>query len=246
MTARITSSALVALVLAGCVGPRAVGHFGENAFYHARDHYRVRYLPHAPQYSLLPEGWRLESYVFDDAGRPLEASRDPRFVQLYDADTRSGRVAQVLAERFDLYFAEDSGDATMWARTMPLDGYWQGLDIAFLMRAAVAHIGRDPRAPDVLGTRGYRFLADVIGDRSARVDGHRAHAVTFDVRMPAGENSVAQRRVTVVGIEIEHHRWREGRVRRPMLLVFGYASSPSAHLATRATFERFVSRVDLR
>jgi hypothetical protein len=52
--------------------------------------------------------------------------------------------------------------------------------------------------------------------------------------------------VTVVGIEIAQARWRQGRVGRPMLLVFGYASSPDAHLAERATFESFVSRVDLR
>ena len=38
---------LVAVSLAaGCRG-RLVGHFGDRAFYHVRDHYRIRYAPGA-------------------------------------------------------------------------------------------------------------------------------------------------------------------------------------------------------
>lgn len=250
MSARGIRCALLALaaLASGCIHPRAMGHFGEGAFYMSRGHYRVRYM-NAEARRLLPSGWTLESYRFDDDGRPIDGRRDARFTSAYDARTFSpgGRPRVFAAPRFDLWFRHEDGKGAIWARTMPLTPAWSQLRPIQLAHAGV--YGRDGRwgpSPDLLGLEpvAHRITA-VHRERPARVDGQPAYAMTFDVAVRTVEGAHTSRTTIVVvapprALFVE----RRARVRARAAVVFGCTSAAEHHDQALADLERLVRRVD--
>ncbi len=254
MTHRSTLRAATALALlalasgaAGCMRPRPVGHFGENAFYLSRAHYRIRYLDGR---ALAPSDWRLTSYELDDDGRPVGARQDARFWTTYDQAELLGasRTRPVVAERFDLFFEHEDGRSVMWARTIPIRRIWEREPAWRLLRAGV--LGVDARSgpvPDLIGIGASepRALGGEPEVRPARVDGQRTHAYTFDL-VRGAPPAARLWRVTVVGLRTFRPTWAIGRRRLDSFIVLGYATPPDAHDEHRPAFESLVRRLDLR
>lgn len=245
-----TTLALLVLAssLGGCMRPRPVGHFGENAFYLSRAHYRVRYLEGR---ALAPGDWRLSSYEFDGDGRPIRARHDSRFWTTYDQSELLGasRRRLVVAERFDLFFEHEDGRSVMWARTIPIRKLWDREPAWRLLRAGVFGLdGRGGPVPDLFGVSPSerRALGGEPEVRPARVDGQRTHAYTFDLLRGEGSATARLWRVTVVGLRTFRPTWAIGRRRLDSLIVLGYATPPDAHEEHRPAFEGLVRRVDLR
>lgn len=238
---------LGATLASGCLPTRRVGHFGDNAFYHARDHYRVRYLDDAGR-SLLPESWALENFELHDDGSP-DAARltpDDAFLDHY-AMSQFAPVRREVAfsgERVDLRYVREDGVGEIYARTLPVPPAWDAAPLSAMMRRAVVSMGAPlAQAPNLLGHRvPVGVSVHLRGEGSAIVDGYSAYFVTFDLIQTDG-NAERVRRVSIVGVRPDHS-YRVRRWQLPMMVVFGHISSPDDHVSQRATFESFVSRVD--
>lgn len=251
MSIRARTLALVTLaaLAGGCIQPRAIGHFGEGAFYLTRGHYRVRYgSEDAPR--LLSEQWRLESYRFDAQGHPIEGSRAARFLSTYDAHAlsptlRARRSHPLVMERYDLWFGHRDGRGAIWARSAPLASRWSGMDPLHLAHAGVYGIdGRWGPPPDLVGLGApTHVLVGVLRERPARVDGHPAYAMTFDL-VPRADPGAAPSRTTLVVVQPPSAVFAERRVRARMAVVFGCTSPPERHEEVVAELEQLVRRVD--
>ncbi len=247
MSSKITFLVFASVIASGCLPGRPMGHFGERAFYHTRDHYRVRYLA-ADSPRLLPPSWTLETYEHDARGRPTAPSSDPRFYADYRIDhPRRRNVRYMRAERFDLRFVEEDGSA-MWSRTMYLHGAWLKVPLARLLAAGVSpmEFERLPM-PDLLDLRERRqeSRTRLVEEGPVRVDGQEAYFLTFDLETHESRGSVVVSRVTLVGVVPPHGaRWQRREL--PSLVLFAYTTPPASHDEHRAAFESFVSRVDLR
>ena len=252
MSTRASILGLLALaaLTTGCIQPRAVGHFGDGAFYLTRGHYRVRYASAgAPR--LLADAWRLESYRFDERGHPIEASRDPRFLHTYDAQAlvptlRPGRHQGALVmERYDLWFRHEEGRGAIWARSAPLAHRWSGMDPIHLAHAGVYGMdGRWGPPPDLIGLgMPTHFLVGVHRERLARVDGQSAYTMTFDL-VPRADPGARPSRTTIIVVQPPSAIFAERRVRARMAVVFGCTSPPERHDEVLADLEQLVRRVD--
>jgi hypothetical protein len=233
--------------LLGCKTRREVGHFGDRAFYHARDHYRIRYRPDGEETgSLLPPGWSIDNYAVGAEGRPTVASREPRFWTGYAVEHPRGGTRHIRAERIDLRFVRSGDPAMIWARTVPTSESWADAPLEQIVRGGVRGLASGARPGlDLFGRDpplGGRTMVRVRDEGPAQVDGRPAYFSTFDlIRTPAGSVD----RVTVVVARPGSHRWRYRRWSFPMLLIFGYVSSPATHEGYRRDFAGFVSRVDI-
>ncbi|HJL15477.1 MAG TPA: hypothetical protein RMH99_07480 [Sandaracinaceae bacterium LLY-WYZ-13_1] len=237
---------LAGVAAAGCKSARQVGHFGAEAFYHQRDHYRIRYLPGADaRAALLPPGWSLQNYAHGPEGRPTVASERSRYWTSYAVEHPRRGTREVRAERVDLRFVHRPEPAMMWVRTVPTSEEWADVPLEGLVRGGVLGLAADREAGlDLLGRNlpVGRTEVRVLGHGPARVDGHPAHYAVFEtVRAEAGEAD----RMTVVVVRPGEHRWRYGRWTFPMLVVFGYVSAPARHASFRDDFAGLVSRVDV-
>ncbi|HEY8427497.1 MAG TPA: hypothetical protein VIL20_03950, partial [Sandaracinaceae bacterium] len=200
--------------------------------------------------TLLGGPWRLTSYVTSPDGRPLHASRDPRFWTTYDEAWLEGfgrpRLRQ--AERFDLLFEHESGRAVIWARTVPIRRALQFEPEHRLVMASIQGIdGGSGSWPDLLGLPTSEFVA-LVGEpdvRPAIVDSRRTNAYTFDVLLGPDRERARAWRATVVALRSPRYVWRAGRSRLPTLIVLGYAAHRDEHDAHLAAFESLVRRVDL-
>lgn len=243
MTRLAPIAAVVLGLVAGCKETRSVGHFGDTAFHHVRDHYRIRYLPEGER--LLPPPWRLANYELDASGAPAEASQDAAYWTGYAVDHPRAGVRQVRAERVDLRYEHQANGAMLWARTVPTSEGWADAPVGAILRDAVRGMASgEPRGLDLVGhplAQGRRTEVALIGQGPAVVDGVAAHWATFDLASP---NAGVIDRYTVVLVRPPNGRWRYERWSFPMLLILGYASRPSQHAALRPTFEGFVERVD--
>lgn len=241
----IMGSALLLALASGCMTPRAIGHFGEGAFYLTRGHYRVRYVSGEEQ-RLLPPDWTLESYLFDEQGHPIEGRSDPSFVSGYDgaALVPDGRSRPFTAERFDLWFRREDGRSAIWARTVPLGPRWSGLEPVHVAHAGV--YGRDGRwgpVPDLIG--GGALIHRVVEERPARVDGRPAYAMTFDLAPNIEQPEPARITFVVVAPPEVLFIERRARVRVRAAIVFGCSSPSEQHDEVVAELESLVRRVDL-
>lgn len=227
----LTKCTLFALALAaaaGC-GHRPIGHFGEGAFYHARRHYRIRYA--APD-ALLSERWEVANYRRDDAGRPTEEDLEASGRRTLDTQWLVGRGASRRFEvpTYDLVLRQRAGTGRIWVRTLVLPRAWATARPDVILHAWAA--SEDVGAPSAV---------TYYGD--ATVDGRPAHWVELDHPSRAD----VRERTTVVAVRPGGHeyRWRR-RHQFPMILLFGYTSSPDDHDAVRRDFEALVQRVDIR
>lgn len=240
--------ATVACLAAGCLPTRRVGHFGDNAFYHARDHYRVRYMDGAE--GLLPDRWVLENFELREDGTPDAARVEPddAFLDHYALSQFAPvrRETAFSGERVDLRYVLDDGVGEIYARTLPVPPAWDRAPLSAMMRRAVVSMTAPlAQAPNLLGHRiPPGTSVHLRGEGTAMVDGVRAHFVTFDLIQtnPGGAERV--RRVSVVGVRPDNFRYRVHRWALPMMVVFGHISAPDEHDAQRSDFESFVSRVD--
>lgn len=229
---------VVAALASGACHHRPIGHFGDGAFYHSHGHYRIRY---GDGPDLLSERWELTNYTTDAAGRPdREIRRDLTLDSSRVAGRGRSRPFRVPAA--DLVYRQRDGSAEIWARTLVLPAAWDGdhASTASVLHgwARVLADGHDEAGPPNANLQG-AILAN-FGE--AVIDGLPAHWVELDV-----VRDDHLERVTLVGVRPGGHRWRWGRRRSvPMLLVFGFSSTPGAHDEVRRDFERFVARVDIR
>ena len=236
-------AALVALV-AGCKSPRAIGHFAPDAFYHARDHYRVRYL--APERrQLLPGSWVLDNFEHED-GRPTIPREEPTYWTDYFVEHPRVGARAVRAERFDLRFTHVAGDGVIWARSVPSSRASYDARVDLILRDAIGAMADEGvRGLDLVGypvAQGDEASLEVRGHGRASVDGLPAYWASFDV---TNQRSGVVDRYTVVLLRPPGGTWRAHRWTFPMLLVLGYASPPTRYAALRPTFESFVGRIDL-
>ena len=248
MTERVVYVACVILIasaVAGCKRARFVGHFDDDAFYHVRDHYRVRY--RAGDGRLLPPGWRIVNYERDgETERPTVAVESDAFVTHYAVDHGRRGTRQVRAESVDLRFEHEEFPAMMWARTVPTSETWAEAPLAMMLRDAVRGLSTGaPAGLDLVGqplAPGHALDAELLEDGDAVVDGLSARWARFDLR---NRDTRAVDRFTVVMLRPGENRWRYRRYNFPMLVVLGYVSRPARHAALRPVFESFVSRVDV-
>jgi hypothetical protein len=233
---------LAALALAGCLARAPIGRFDHDAFYHVRDHYRVRYVGNDRAQGVLPRGWRLDNFALDPEGEPVRALTGLEhrvFYSLAQPGRRRSRMYEV--ERYDLHFVREGG-GEMFARTVPVGASNRDYGLRALMRGSVSP-GALMSDSNVLGRESIAgAYVEPLREGWAQVDARNAYFVTFDLRAPSG---VAER-VTIVGLEARPWNMGRGRLRFPILLVFGYASPPAMHDALRPDFESFVRRVDIR
>lgn len=224
----------LALSLLGCMRPSDVGHFGRNAFYHAADHYRIRYAD--AEGTMLPAPWRIENFVVEGE-RPTVSRTEP----IWYTSVGSGRALQRVPI-FDLRYVHDDG-STIFVRTVPVPASFAGLEPTLLLGEHVRRTAIGAAARETFGfpvPRPFRWRW--LRQGSATVDGRDAAHATVEVlggRDPAGV------RVTLVALQPGRHVMRVGRERVPIILVFGLASPAARHEAHLPTLERFVSRVDI-
>lgn len=250
MIRRPPLAALVALaaltgLLGGCKGPRDVGHFSRDAFYHSRDHYRIRYLDDGER-RLLPQRWSLANFEHDDDGRPTTARQGSAYWTGYAVEHPRTGTREVRAERIDLRYQHEDGIGAIWARTVPTSETWREAPLDAILRDAVRGMASDrPRGLDLVGhpvAQGDRTAVEVVGQGDAVVDGLPARWATFDL---ANLRTDVVDRYSVVVVRPPATRWRYRRWSFPMLLILGYASPPGQHAALRPSFESFVRRVDV-
>ncbi|MCB9592066.1 MAG: hypothetical protein H6719_04980 [Sandaracinaceae bacterium] len=238
MQRRITVLAIALAALAsGCASRRPIGHFGDGAFYHTRGHYRIRY-GSAPT-RLLPDGWRLTNYDHGDDGAPTAEHVDEVEIDASMLMGR-GRAQGIRVPKIDLLYQQEDGDGEIWVRTMVLPAGWEQASAEQVLQTWASSVEQGHLTVDPLG-RMPAGHATLTHWGSAVVDGEAAHWVELDVNRGG-----VDQRVTVVGVRPGHHHWRRGRRQRfPMLLMFGYVSSPDEHEAVRHDFEQLVRRVDI-
>ncbi|MFK7986461.1 MAG: hypothetical protein AB8I08_10545 [Sandaracinaceae bacterium] len=232
-------------VLGGCLPQRLSGHFGEAAYYHHRDHYRVRYADgHAEARHLLDAPWRLANFEADENGRPSHVPTGEENASLYDRQRYvSGRGRRTFRlARYDLEYRHADNGSVVYARTVPLRHPWTDDTLPVLMRRTIASLltpGAD--APDLLGrTLGTEALQlRILREGPTTVDGQPAHAIRFALR--TGEDR--QETITLVGVKARRPL-RQGR-RVPAMVVFGLISAPGDHAAGQDALVSLVSRVDL-
>jgi hypothetical protein len=237
----------------GCRG-NPVGVFNDDAFYHARGHYRVRYEDRRARAILPRSEWTLENFVHDGLGRPSHISMEERYwtYLTIQVEGRSHELTRI--EAFDLRFVHRRDETVMWARTVPHSSIRSDTDLQVLTRDYVDRaasgsaltVNFDPEA----NVRARRFGARVLHEGPARVDDRAAYYVIFehvDLDRQEAEASARGELVTLVFVRPDPVMWRS-RVREgltvPMVLIFGYASRPERHEAHRTEFESFVGRVD--
>ncbi len=185
MTSRLIVIALVAHCVAGCRGNN-VGVFAEDAFYHVRGHYRVRY-PHAgaPRRALLPTAaWTLENFLDDERGLPSRVSPSSRFWTVYSLETGGSRPVRVRAELFDLRFVHRRDGTVLWARSVPLPSTQEQTSLQVVARDYVVRAASGSAmtvdfspAPEA---RARRFGPRVLHEGRARVDGQEAYFMIFE------------------------------------------------------------------
>lgn len=254
MSGRVAILVAALGLFAGCRA-REVGHFGEGAFYHVRDHYRVRYGTEGdPARALLPAEWRIDNYQVDGNGRPTLARRARRFRIDYTIEHASGHRVRVRGvELFDLRYTNRRDGAVIFARTLPLstsaaDRELEGLMRDYVDRAsggsyvAVSLLGR----PAVLEQR---WAPRVLREGPAVVSGQPGYYATVemvDVDRHRVDPSSRGETITLVMMRPGHHRWRAGESALPMLVLFGLATRPEHHDEHLEQLRSFISRVDVR
>jgi hypothetical protein len=248
VSARSTAPLAIALLAAclalvgGCKRATDVGHFGNGAFYHARDHYRVRYLEGADrERGLLPSAWRIANFTLE-RGVPSTAAHGDENYAVYQLPNRNGRRVATRAAAFDLRY-QHWDRSVIWARTLPAEPEAEHASSAALLDSYVRSAAAQPADTQmglgffVQGMPEWRFLRR----GPATVDGRSGAHATLDVRR-AGGSQVS--RITLVIVRSEHvFRARAGTF--PMFVVFGLASPPDRHRDHLADLESLVSRVDL-
>lgn len=253
MSGRGLTVLVIVVALAGC-GRRHIGHFGEGAFYHVHDHYRIRYdQPEDPR--LMSAPWVLENYLHDGDGNPTVARDDERFFAWYQAQGEGRpRGRPVRVPRVDLLFRRGSTPAHVWVRSLPLDDAWAGKSLSSIVADALHALSTGEPAPDLFGRPGpsRRDLAiRVLSRGPAVVDGRAAWSATFDLgtRRPPIETEdvpTMRERVTLVLVDSGSTISIGGRA-FPIVLVAGCSSRPddAEHDARRAELAALVRRVDL-
>jgi hypothetical protein len=250
----VAVGSILAASASGCLRARSIGHFGDAAFYHVQDHYRVRYASAESRSLMSHETWTLDNFTSNVEGRPVEPRAESWYWDDYDLSALGipggrrarRRVRMVRTPRVDLRFVHRQGAGEIWARSALLHEAWARQPLDALMRYSVEAIAAHhpgapmlvPRIPPV--SPGLRL----VREGAAQIDGHPAYFMTFDERTRSRSGQWVEERFTVVGVR-PSRPWVTRRNRAPMLLVFGLASRPAQHDGLLEDFERLVSRVDL-
>jgi hypothetical protein len=252
-------SLLILIILAiGCSSANNVGAFEDDAFYHVRGHYRVRYEgAGAERRALLPTNdWTLENFEMDVGGGPARVSRSSRFWTEYALDVGSSRPHRVRAELFDLRFVHRRDGTVLWARTLPLSHTSEETSLEVLARDYVERAASgSAMTVDFSPTpaaHARRFGPRILHEGRAEIDGQPAYFIIFehvDLDRREAEPDSRGEIFTLVFTRPGPTRWLAGvhvGSEWPMVLVFGYASRPEHHASHRATLESLLGRVDVR
>ncbi|HHH29164.1 MAG TPA: hypothetical protein ENK57_12575 [Polyangiaceae bacterium] len=249
---------LVAIVtLCACGGETAVGHFGTNAFYPARNHYRVRYVPgEESRRALLPRVWVIDNFHVED-GRPTRARRAPRYFTSYllDEDGDGDVTKATRTELFDLRYVHERDGSVIWARTMPLTRMMANRELSVILRD---YIDRSSGGSYVEATlvgapvvRERRLAPRILREEPSRIDGQPAYVAVVEFIDVDRHRVDPDARGEVVTLAITRPRglvWRS-RVtsgsRWPALMLLGYSARPEVHAEHEADFESFISRIDV-
>ena len=261
----IVLAALLSLPAVGC-GGNPVGFFREDAFYHLRGHYRIRYEPASgsePRQLLPAEHWTLENFVHDGQGSPLRVSQSEQFWTVYSLDLGGSRPQRVRAELYDLRFVHRDDGTVLFARTVPLPQTQDQTSLQVLARdyvertasgsAMTVDFSTQPSGgASAAEARARRFGPRMLHEGPAEVDGQPAYYVVFehiDLDRREAEPDARGEIITLVFVRPGTMRWRSGVIEGsewPMVLMFGYASRPEHHEEHRAALESLIRRVDLR
>lgn len=234
--------ALGASLLAGCLPSRTVGHFGEGAFYHMHDDYRIRYADPDGR-TLLGPSWELLNYDVGEDGHPSFARTGGDYDDLVQlglfVPTRRPHTLHI--PRVDVRYRDAERRSEIWVRTVPLTQGWGTANIQQVLHASITAMNRPMvGAPDLLGRPWQGARTEVRDFGRAQVDGYVASFAELDL---VGQTT---ERITLVAMHPGAHHIRVSRWRTPALIVFGLSTPPETHAALRPEFESLVSRVDIR
>jgi hypothetical protein len=241
--------ALCALSLAtGCVDRSHVGYFDDHAFYHVRQHYRVRYAPEGRGVrALLGPDWRPLNIRYED-GLPSECRWAPEDrTKIYlDADGDGRSEVQVTAERFDLQFEHRQSGATVLARTTPIAHALRDRRLDVLVHEILERVAssssRGPGAVEV--TR-------VLHEGPATVGGAEAYHAIFEGAALGPTGDVIARSTDRAHLVLVRPttRWFEGGADRsgrsaPMIVSFWLVSRREHFDSLDPAFSELLGRID--
>jgi hypothetical protein len=242
----------------GCFAPSRVGWFDDHAFYAARQHYRVRYLPGAePTRALMSERWVLDNFTRDGTGRPGSPIFDARQMARYEVDTNSDGIVDrwIVEPEYELHFEHADGGAMIWMRSMPLQGA--------LVQRSLPALCHDIVDAMVTGSESSKWMeqgqrlrlgARIVDEGPATfangTPAHRMIVELHDLDVPEG-NAGRVGAVLHIVLARPAATWNPRGTRGqpgdpPIAVFFGYAARPDQFGAYDGEFEALLARTDFR
>jgi hypothetical protein len=235
MSARSVITVLLAVLAGvGCKPRATIGHFGDNAFYAARDHYRVRYLDGASdRRALLPDGWAITSFDRARGVPTVPRAVEPETHHLMQGD----RAVRERVPPYELRYAHSDG-SVIFVRSLPIET--SRAPEALLrdyVRTSASAFGA---AAALLGTTHHERIAShrTLAAGPARFDERPAHFATLEV-----VSARSRWRSTLIAVETPR-RWRTRRSWGTLVIV-GMSSPALLHDVHREELTSFAARLDI-
>lgn len=247
-------SVLALFVCAGCAARAHVGAFGDDAFYVARDHYRIGYAYQRPD--VISADWIVDNFQNGPDGiGPVKWTRDCTRSVALDRDDDGRAERSITIESYDLRLLHRSDGSVLWAQTTPVSSRVSNRDLSVVAHDFVDRVGGGSYVEvdwAAALVRERRFGTVVRSEGPVAIDGVAGHQMTFDL-VSIDQREVDARhqgeRITIVIVRpnapwVHPPRAFGSGDGPPMLVTFGYASRAEHHDAHREEFEGLLGRID--
>lgn len=247
-------SLVIVLLGVGCASRARVGAFGDDAFYVARDHYRIGYAERRPD--VVSADWVVDNFQNgpDGIGR-VKWTRDYTRTVALDRDDDGRAERPLVIESYDLRLSHRGDGAVIWAQTTPVSSRIADRDLSVVAHDFVDRVGGGSYVDidwSAALVRERRFGTVVRSEGPVSIDGVAGYQIMFDLvsidqrEVDAGHQG---ERITVVLVRpsapwVHPPRAFGAGDGPPMLVTFGYASRTEHHDAHREEFEGLLGRVD--